>query len=76
MITIGIITLGIIFGIPYLAIGFILALFAFDNPPEWIERCHLTGLVFFVLMLIGPMILLGILIWDGLIKILQKNYIV
>ena len=68
-----IIILGIILGIPYLAIGFILAAFAFDNPPEWIERYHLTGLVFIVLMLIGPMILLGAFIWYELIKILEKS---
>lgn len=68
-----IIILGIILGIPYLAIGFILAAFAFDNPPEWIEKYHLTGLIFVVLMLIGPVILLGAFIWYELIKILKKS---
>ena len=70
-----IIILGIILGIPYLAIGFILALFAFDNPPEWIERYHLTGLIFIVLMLIGPVILLGAFIWDRLIKNPKEEYL-
>ena len=65
--------LGIILGIPYLAIGFILAAFAFDNPPGWIEKYHLTWLVFIVLMLIGPVILLGAFIWYELIKILEKS---
>ena len=75
MTTIEIIILGIIFGIPYLAIGFFLALFAFDNPPEWIERSHLTGLIFVILMLIGPVILLGKLIWDRLTKNPKEEYL-
>lgn len=72
MTTIEIIILGIIFGIPYLALGFFLALFAFDNPPKWIERYHLTELIFSILMLIGPIILLGTFIWDKLIKNLKR----
>ena len=75
MTTIEIIILGIIFGIPYLAIGFFLALFAFDNPPRWIERYHLTGLIFVILMLIGPVILLGKLIWDRLTKDPKEEYL-
>ena len=71
-----IIILGVILGIPYLAIGFILAAFAFDNPPGWIEKYHLTGLIFIVLMLIGPMILLGAFIWDGLIKNPKEEYLI
>lgn len=70
-----IIILGVILGIPYLALGFILAAFAFDNPPDWIERYHLTGLVFIVLMLIGPMILLGAFIWDRLTKNPKDDYL-
>lgn len=68
--------LGVILGIPYLAIGFILAAFAFDNPPSWIEKYHLTGLVFIVLMLIGPVILLGAFIWDGLTKNSKEEYLI
>ena len=71
-----IIILGIIFGIPYLAIGFFLALCAFDNPPEWIEKYHLTWFIFIVLMLIGPVILLGAFIWDGLIKNPKEEYLI
>ena len=64
-----IIILGVILGIPYLAIGF-------NNPPGWIEKYHLTGLVFIVLMLIGPVILLGAFIWDGLIKNPKEEYLI
>ena len=70
-----IIILGIILGIPYLALGFFLALFAFDNPPEWIEKYHLTGLIFVILMLIGPVILLGAFIWDRLTKNPKEEYL-
>lgn len=70
-----IIILGVILGVSYLALGFFLALFAFDNPPKWIERYHLTGLIFSIFMLIGPMILLGAFIWDRLMKNPKEEYL-
>lgn len=75
MITVEIIILGVIFGVPYLALGLFLALFAFDNPSKWIEKYHLTGIIFFGIVLTGPIILLGGYIWDKLTKDPKDEYL-
>lgn len=70
-----IIILGIILGIPYLAIGLFLALFAFDNPPSWIIKYHLEWIIFLGIIIVGPIILLGIHVWDKLTKNPKDDYL-